>query len=112
MLVFGGLLQGHLKGCIFMIFSPPHLLDGARWKGLRVGILGGSFNPPHIGHVHISLIALNSLKLDVIWWLVTPKNPLKDKAQLSFEERFDLCLALTNNSPRLIVTDLEKKNRD
>ena len=44
---------------------------------LRVGLLGGSFNPAHAGHRHISLCALRALKLDEIWWLVSPQNPLK-----------------------------------
>ena len=43
----------------------------------RIGILGGSFNPPHSGHVHISLLALKKLNLDEIWWLVSLSNPLK-----------------------------------
>jgi nicotinate-nucleotide adenylyltransferase len=47
------------------------------WRGLRVGLLGGSFNPAHGGHRHISLEALRRLRLDYIWWLVSPQNPLK-----------------------------------
>ena len=46
-------------------------------RGLRVGLLGGSFNPAHDGHVHISKLALDRLKLDQVWWLVSPQNPLK-----------------------------------
>ncbi|MBL6945153.1 MAG: nicotinate-nucleotide adenylyltransferase [Rhodospirillales bacterium] len=46
-------------------------------RGLRVGLLGGSFNPAHEGHVHISKLALDRLKLDQVWWLVSPQNPLK-----------------------------------
>ncbi len=45
--------------------------------GLRIGLLGGSFNPAHAAHRHISLIALRRLRLDAIWWLVSPQNPLK-----------------------------------
>ena len=45
--------------------------------GLRVGLLGGSFNPAHDGHVHISRLALDRLGLDQVWWLVSPQNPLK-----------------------------------
>jgi nicotinate-nucleotide adenylyltransferase len=47
-------------------------------NGMRVGLLGGSFNPPHAAHRAISLFALKRLKLDRVWWLVTPGNPLKD----------------------------------
>lgn len=46
--------------------------------GLRIGLFGGSFNPPHAGHRLVTLIALRRLKLDRIWWIVTPGNPLKD----------------------------------
>ncbi|MBT3358565.1 MAG: nicotinate-nucleotide adenylyltransferase [Rhodospirillales bacterium] len=46
-------------------------------RGLRVGLLGGSFNPAHEGHVHISTLALDRLRLDQVWWLVSPQNPLK-----------------------------------
>ena len=45
---------------------------------MRVGILGGSFNPPHQGHVHISELAIKKLKLDQVWWIVTKNNPLKE----------------------------------
>ena len=44
---------------------------------LRIGLLGGSFNPAHAAHREISLIALHRLKLDQVWWLVSPQNPLK-----------------------------------
>ena len=44
---------------------------------MRIGLLGGSFNPPHSGHLHLSSIAKQTLSLDQVWWLVTPQNPLK-----------------------------------
>jgi nicotinate-nucleotide adenylyltransferase len=92
-----------------MTFSPPHLLDGSRWAGLRVGLLGGSFNPPHAGHVHISLIALQTLQLDFVWWLVTPQNPLKEKNILMpYNERVTLSRHLVKH-PRILVTDLERQ---
>ena len=46
---------------------------------MSIGLLGGSFDPAHIGHLHISNIAIRSLNLDQIWWLVTSQNPLKKK---------------------------------
>ena len=52
-------------------------------NGMRVGLLGGSFNPPHAAHRAISLFALKRLKLDRVWWLLTPGNPLKDKDRKS-----------------------------
>ena len=92
-----------------MKFIPPHLLDSDRWKNLRVGLLGGSFNPPHEGHVHISLIAQQTLKLDAVWWLVTPQNPLKNNHELlSYDERLEKCKTLTRNTD-LVVTDIERK---
>ncbi len=51
--------------------------------GLRVGLLGGSFNPAHVGHLHVSLLALRRLKLDQVWWLVSPQNPLKPPAGMA-----------------------------
>src|SRR4051794_25183866 len=47
----------------------------------RIGLLGGSFNPAHRGHRHISLQALRALGLDEVWWLVSPGNPLKEGAK-------------------------------
>ena len=51
--------------------------------GLRVGLFGGSFNPPHNGHREASLLALRRLQLHRIWWLVSPANPLKDPHELA-----------------------------
>lgn len=58
--------------------KPPLALAGE-----VIGLLGGSFNPPHQGHVLISRIAYERLGLDRVWWLVTPGNPLKDKTELA-----------------------------
>lgn len=93
-----------------MILTPPHLLDSARWRGLRIGVLGGSFNPPHEGHVHISRLAHRALRLDAVWWLLTPQNPLKSTSEtMSYEARRALCLDITRGSPEIIVTDLEAR---
>jgi len=51
-------------------------------NGMRIGLLGGSFNPPHVAHRAISLFAIKRLKLDRVWWLVTPGNPLKENGAL------------------------------
>ncbi len=57
---------------------------------MRIGLLGGSFNPPHEAHRAISLTALKRLGLDQVWWLVTPANPLKDASKLaSLESRVE-----------------------
>ena len=74
---------------------------------MRVGLLGGSFNPPHEGHVHISLAALKGLQLDCIWWLVTPQNPIKDLKPLPFEKRMQLCRELVDHS-KILISGLEK----
>lgn len=60
-----------------MLFREPGLYGSGLWAGRKVGLLGGSFNPAHEGHRHISLLALKMLRLDAVWWLVSPQNPLK-----------------------------------
>ncbi len=50
------------------------------YPGMRVGLFGGSFDPPHDGHREVSLVALRALNLDQVWWLVSPHNPLKRTA--------------------------------
>ena len=75
--------------------------------GQRVGLFGGSFNPPHEGHVHVCDLAMQRLKLDWIWWLVTPGNPLKDHSQLApLDERLAACDAITGD-PRMKITAIE-----
>lgn len=59
--------------------TPVHLRSGRAWAGRRVGLLGGSFNPAHEGHRHVSLLAMKRLGLDHVWWLVSPQNPLKPR---------------------------------
>lgn len=59
---------------------PAHLPPHA--PGMRIGLFGGTFNPPHEGHVLVSEIALKQLRLDCIWWIVTPGNPLKENSGL------------------------------
>ncbi len=58
------------------------LLVPTTTAGLRVGLLGGTFNPPHLGHLHVAETALERLGLDRLWVLVTPGNPLKERAGL------------------------------
>ena len=89
------------------IFSNPHLLNSARWKNMRVGLLGGSFNPPHEGHMHISLAALKGLELDCIWWLVTPQNPIKKVQAPPQNSRAALCRELVGDHPKILVSNIE-----
>lgn len=80
----------------------PHLE-----KGMTVGIFGGSFNPPHEGHLLVSEIALRRLNLDQLWWMVTPGNPLKDSRELApLAERIRSSEILARN-PRIKITALE-----
>jgi len=75
--------------------------------GQRIGLLGGSFNPPHRAHVAISEAVLRRLGLDQIWWLVSPGNPLKDHGDLApLGQRMAACRALVTN-PNIKVTALE-----
>ncbi|MGH1398322.1 MAG: nicotinate-nucleotide adenylyltransferase [Alphaproteobacteria bacterium] len=90
------------------IFSNPHLHDAPRWKNMRVGLLGGSFNPPHEGHVHISLAAMKGLHLDAVWWLVTPQNPIKDIKAPPQNARADLCRELVTH-PKILVSNIETR---
>jgi nicotinate-nucleotide adenylyltransferase len=74
----------------------------------RVGLLGGSFNPAHEGHLHISLLALKSLKLDELWWLVSPGNPLKSKLGMaSLEDRLKTAKKISACNPDIVVSDIE-----
>ena len=77
-------------------------------QGLRVGLLGGSFDPPHGGHLHISKWAMKEFGLDRVWWMVSPGNPLKAQGPADLDRRMDACNAL-NDHPRIIVTDLERR---
>jgi nicotinate-nucleotide adenylyltransferase len=77
---------------------------------LKVGLLGGSFNPAHEGHRAISLQAMKQLGLDRVWWLVSPQNPLKQAAGMAgFEERMASARAVAAAHPGLVVTDLEQR---
>jgi nicotinate-nucleotide adenylyltransferase len=81
---------------------PPHA------PGSRIGLYGGSFNPAHAGHRHVSLIALKRLRLQRLWWVVTPGNPLKDRRGLApAAERAKAARAVVRD-PRIEVTDFEE----
>jgi len=77
---------------------------------MKIGLLGGSFNPPHLGHIHISLEAKKSLGLKQIWWVPAKQNPLKVMVnyQLLMVNKVEACLEITKNYPQISVKDFEK----
>jgi nicotinate-nucleotide adenylyltransferase len=76
--------------------------------GQRVGLLGGSFDPAHAGHLHISRWALRALRLDRVWWVVSPGNPLKPTAPADLARRVAAARGVARH-PRILVTDLEAR---
>jgi nicotinate-nucleotide adenylyltransferase len=77
-------------------------------EGMTVGLFGGSFDPPHAGHVHVSREALKRLGLDRVWWLVSPGNPLKDRGPAPLDRRMAAARSKVSH-PRVIVTDIEAR---
>lgn len=89
--------------------SPVALYSSGLWNNRTVGLLGGSFNPAHEGHLHISLHALKMLGLDAVWWLVSPQNPLKSKKDMApFARRLEQAREIAQH-PRIVVTDIEMR---
>jgi nicotinate-nucleotide adenylyltransferase len=88
-----------------VIRLPPHA------RGLRIGLFGGTFDPPHEAHRAACLLAMKRLNLDRVWWMVTPGNPLKDTRGLApLAERIAAANALANH-PRIVVTGFEAEMR-
>ena len=80
---------------------PPHS------QGMRIGLFGGSFNPPHDGHLLVSRIALSKLGLDRVWWIVTPGNPLKEISGLPpLAARMDAARRIGDH-PQIDITGFE-----
>lgn len=84
---------------------PPHA------PGMRIGLFGGSFDPPHQGHLLASRLALTRLRLDRLWWLVTPGNPLKDTRQLAPLSMRVAAARRLARDPRIIVSGVEAQLR-
>jgi nicotinate-nucleotide adenylyltransferase len=92
----------HASGFGRIKARPPHAAPGQ-----AIGLLGGSFNPPHAAHRMISEAALRRLGLDKVWWIVSPGNPLKKRSDTApLAERMVLCRELAKN-PHIVVTDFE-----
>ena len=86
------------------MIRPPLFGDGQ-----RIGLFGGSFNPAHRGHEMVALYALKKLRLDWVWWLVSPQNPLKDPRETGeYAERLARTRQIARH-PRFVVTDIEKQ---
>ena len=78
-------------------------------QGMTIGLLGGSFDPPHEGHLHISETALQRLGLSRVWWLVSPGNPLKARGPADIGRRLAACEELIGDGARVDPTDLETR---
>jgi len=78
-------------------------------KNIRVGILGGTFDPPHKGHLYISKVALKKLRLNKLLWIITKKNPLKKKPYLKIEKRIKLSKKITSNEKKIFVKYFDNK---
>ncbi|MEG8098743.1 nicotinate-nucleotide adenylyltransferase [Candidatus Liberibacter brunswickensis] len=77
-------------------------------NGMKIGLFGGSFNPPHYGHTEIANIAIKKLNLDQLWWIINPYNPVKSyNLSFSLEKRIGLSKSLIKN-PRIRITAFEK----
>ena len=89
---------------------PGLLRDGLRLEpGLRVGLLGGSFNPAHEGHAHVAETAMQRLGLDRVIWLVSPQNPLKDASETApLADRMASAREFAR-SPAMVVSDFESR---
>lgn len=77
-------------------------------KKLTVGLLGGSFNPPHYGHLYISQEAIKRLGIDRVWWLVVPCNPLKFDGGYSIEDRVSLSQQLVYSDIRVNIVRVKE----
>lgn len=81
--------------------------EGHTRRYRRVGLLGGSFDPPHEGHLFISLQAIRLLRLDELWWLVATHNPLKNDPHMTLQQRVSHARCMTKNHKKIVVSDLE-----
>jgi len=80
--------------------------------GMSVGLMGGSFNPAHEGHLHVARMCLQALGLDRIWWLVSPQSPLKsarDMAPLDARVKAARALVAASGEKRITVSDIETR---
>ena len=96
---------------VFQDVAQDYLHMPAAQSGAKIGLFGGSFNPPHAGHVLVAELALERLGLDQVWWMVTPGNPLKDARELApLSQRIALSEQLITDK-RIHVTAFEAVNQ-
>ncbi|WP_417491997.1 nicotinate-nucleotide adenylyltransferase [Maricaulis sp.] len=84
------------------------LRNEALARGMKIGLFGGSFDPPHTGHLHVADAARRRLGLDRIWWLVSPQNPLKDRQANDLDSRIAAVSALAGQ-PGMVISDIESR---
>ena len=77
----------------------------------KIGILGGTFDPPHIGHLHISKIAIKKLKLNNLIWIIAKNNPFKKKPELSTQTRIKLSKKITKHYKKISIKYFDKKKK-
>ena len=97
---------GDSEGAANVQRHPPVGCPEAR-RGKRIGLLGGSFDPPHAGHLAVSKLALRRLRLDAVWWLVSPGNPLKEMPSQDFATRLTAATLVASHSPHIFASSIE-----
>jgi nicotinate-nucleotide adenylyltransferase len=75
----------------------------------KIALLGGSFNPPHQGHLYLSKQVVKKFKLQQIWWLPTKQNPLKDLKNPAFNKRFKQCQEVVKNHRQIKIKNHEQR---
>ena len=78
-------------------------------KNNKIGILGGTFDPPHYGHVEISKTAIKKLGLKKVFWTITNQNPFKSKPNFNLKKRIKLCKKILRNQKKIKIKNLNKK---
>ncbi|MCL2567444.1 MAG: nicotinate (nicotinamide) nucleotide adenylyltransferase [Alphaproteobacteria bacterium] len=96
----------------YLILNNKYLADSSLFRigqGLNIGLLGGSFNPPHIGHIYLSMQAKQKLNLDMVIWMITPLNPLKSKEKdyTDLKKRLKLAQEITKTYNFIKIISIE-----
>ena len=78
-------------------------------KNIKIGVLGGTFDPPHIGHLYISKVGIKKLKLNKLIWSIAKKNPFKRKPYLNVKKRIKLSKEITKDNKRIVIQYLDNK---